>query len=213
MALGQRIAKGAEADLILDKNWNGKKVVIKIRIPKAYRHPQLDHMIRRSRTIHEANIIHRAKETGVPTPLLYQVSPETATIVMEFLEGDKIRDILEELHDQEKEKLFEQIGYQAGKIHGAGIIHGDLTTSNMIRSKDHIYFIDFGLSEISNEIEKRGVDLNLMNRMLLSTHYRYRELLLDAFRKGYRRSMGKEADEALERMEEVAKRGRYIEKE
>jgi tRNA A-37 threonylcarbamoyl transferase component Bud32 len=61
-------------------------------------------------------------------------------------------------------------------------------------------------------VEKRGVDLNLMNRMLTSTHYVYQEALLSAFKEGYRTSMGEEADEALERMDEVSKRGRYIDK-
>jgi N6-L-threonylcarbamoyladenine synthase/protein kinase Bud32 len=72
-------------------------------------------------------------------------------------------------------------------------------------------FIDFGLSEVSSEVEKRGVDLNLMNRMLTSTHYRYQEQLLKAFKAGYRET-NPEAEEALQRMEEVARRGRYIEK-
>jgi len=65
---------------------------------------------------------------------------------------------------------------------------------------------------VNFEVEKRGVDLNLMNRMLTSTHYKYQEALLTAFKEGYRESMGEEADEALERMDEVSKRGRYIDK-
>ncbi len=87
-----------------------------------------------------------------------------------------------------------------------------MTTSNIIKSGDRIVFIDFGLSEVNYEVEKRGVDLNLMNRMLTSTHYKYQESLLSAFKEGYRKSMGDEADAALDRMEEVSKRGRYIEK-
>jgi Kae1-associated kinase Bud32 len=73
-------------------------------------------------------------------------------------------------------------------------------------------FIDFGLAEVSTEVEKRGVDLNLMDRMLTSTHYRHREELLAAFLEGYRETLGAEAEEAVTRMKEVAKRGRYIEK-
>jgi len=81
-----------------------------------------------------------------------------------------------------------------------------------IKSGDRIVFIDFGLSEVNYEVEKRGVDLNLMNRMLTSTHYKYQERLLAAFKEGYRQSMGEVADQALERMDEVSRRGRYIEK-
>lgn len=211
--MAELIAKGAEADLHLDPDWNGVRALIKTRNPKAYRHPQLDQELRRYRTIHEADIIHRAKEAGVPTPLLYQVDPANAVIVMEYVEGSKVRDIVDDLPPGERDSLFHTIGRLAGRLHGAGIIHGDLTTSNIIKTEAQPVFIDFGLAELSSEVEKRGVDLNLMNRMLTSTHYRHREQLLEAFKRGYREELGVGADEALERMEEVAKRGRYIEKE
>ena len=205
------VAKGAEADLYV-VDWNRLKAIKKVRIPKKYRHPELDHQIRKSQTNHEADIMHRAKFNGVPTPLLYQVDNENAIIVMEYIDGVKVRDLVDQLTDDERVKLFKQIGYLAGRLHKSGIIHGDLTTSNIIKSGDRIVFIDFGLSEVSSEVEKRGVDLNLMNRMLTSTHFAYQESLLDAFMEGYRVSMGDEAEEALDRMVEVSKRGRYIEK-
>jgi TP53 regulating kinase-like protein len=206
------IAKGAEADLWLDPDWNGVKVIIKERGEKKYRVPELDREIRRSRTVHEAHLIHRAKEAGVPTPLIYQVSPEEATIVMELVEGEKVRDIVDRLGEDERKTLFRAIGEKAGLLHGAGIVHGDLTTSNIIRSCGRIVFIDFGLGEMSTETEKRGVDLNLMYRMLTSTHFQHTEELFEAFKEGYRATLG-DANEALERMEEVAQRGRYIERE
>ncbi len=206
-------AKGAEADLWLDPDWNGVKALIKRRGEKRYRNPELDREIRRARTIHEASIIHRAKEAGVPTPLIYQVDPKATTIVMDFVEGDRVRDIVESMADDDRRGLFASIGRLAGQLHGAGIVHGDLTTSNIIRTRDGIVFIDFGLSEVSVETEKRGVDLNLMRRMLTSTHFRHAEELFCAFKEGYRRALGGEADEALERMEEIVRRGRYIERE
>ena len=205
------VAKGAEADLWLDPDWNGVKVIIKRRGEKRYRAPELDREIRRSRTIHEASMLHRAKEAGVPTPLIYQVSPEEATIVMEQVEGEKVRDIVDLLGDDERRTLFRAIGEKAGLLHGAGIVHGDLTTSNIIRSSGRVVFIDFGLGEVSTETEKRGVDLNLMYRMLTSTHFQYTEGLFEAFKEGYKATL-EEADEALERMVEVAQRGRYIER-
>jgi TP53 regulating kinase-like protein len=206
------VAKGAEADLWLDPDWNGVKVIIKRRGEKRYRVPELDREIRRSRTIHEASLIYRAKEAGVPTPLIYQVSPEEATIVMELVEGEKVRDIVDRLGEDERTALFRAIGEKAGLLHDAGIVHGDLTTSNIIFSSGRAVFIDFGLGEMSTETEKRGVDLNLMYRMLTSTHFQHTEELFEAFKEGYRTTF-EEADEALERMEEVAQRGRYIERE
>ena len=205
------IAKGAEADLLLT-DWNELKALIKTRKPKTYRHPELDKQLRKTRTNHEAYIIHKAKEAGVPTPLLYRVDNENSVIVMEYVEGSKVRDLVESMSPDARRKLFIEIGRHAGQLHRSGIIHGDLTTSNIIRSDSRVVFIDFGLSEISSEVEKRGVDLNLMNRMLTSTHYNHRDELLAAFSEGYRETMGSEAEEALNRMEEVSKRGRYIEK-
>lgn len=205
------VAKGAEADLyVLD--WNGLKTIKKVRKPKKYRHPDLDRQLTRTRTNHEADIIHRAKRHGVSTPLLYNVDNVRGIIVMEYIDGVKVRDLVDQLDDDERYRLFKRIGYYAGLLHKSGIIHGDLTTSNIIKSGDRVVFIDFGLSEVNFEVEKRGVDLNLMNRMLTSTHYKYQEALLSAFKEGYRESMGKEAGAALERMDEVSKRGRYIEK-
>ena len=213
MAELRLIAKGAEADLWLDPDWNGRKALIKRRGEKRYRHPELDRAIRRFRTVHEADIIHRAKEAGVPTPLLYQVDPEGATIVMQYVEGDVLREIVERLDGDERRRLFRLIGLQAGRLHRAGIVHGDLTTSNMIRAGDLVVFIDFGLGEVSPEAEKRGVDLHLMRRMLTSTHFRHTEELFDAFEEGYRSAVGAEADEALRRMREIGRRGRYVERE
>ena len=207
------IAKGAEADLWLDPDWNGRRALIKRRGEKRYRHPELDRAIRRFRTVHEADIIHRAKEAGVPTPLLYQVDPEEATIVMQYVEGDVLREIVERLDGDEGRRLFRLIGLQAGRLHRAGIVHGDLTTSNMIRAGDLVVFIDFGLGEVSSEAEKRGVDLHLMRRMLTSTHFRHADELFDAFEEGYRSAVGAEADEALRRMREIGRRGRYVERE
>ena len=206
------IAKGAEAELWL-RDWNNLKVVVKTRKPKKYKHPLLDKQLRRSRTSREADIIHRAKMVGVPTPLIYLVDLENAVIIMEFIDGVKVRDLVEDLDEKERYVLFRKIGEYSGLLHREGIIHGDLTTSNIIKQEERVVFIDFGLSEISNEVEKRGVDLNLMKRMLTSTHYAYEDELLESFMRGYRSSMGSEAEEALERMAEVALRGRYIEKE
>jgi len=211
--MAQLIAKGAEADLLLDLDWNGLKALIKLRKKKKYRHPELDREIRKTRTLFEAGILHRVKEAGVPAPLVYQVDPENATIIMEYLEGVKVRDIIKDLTIDEKKSLFNEIGVNAGLMHHSGIIHGDLTTSNMIKGVNRVVFIDFGLGEFSSEVEKRGVDLNLLNRMLTSTHYEYKETLFTAFKEGYIESLGCDAEVALERMREIGKRGRYIERE
>lgn len=206
------ISKGAEADILLDPDWNGVRAIIKRRGEKKYRFPELDAAIRRSRTIREASIIHRAKEAGVPTPLIYSVDPDSAQIVMEYIEGDKVRDIVDRIGSEERKRLFREIGRKTGLLHGAGIAHGDLTTSNLISGEGRVVFIDFGLAEMSDEVESRGVDLNLMYRMLISTHYEHTEELFTAFKAGYEETLDK-AREALDRMNEISKRGRYVERE
>ncbi len=206
------IAKGAEADLWFDPEWNGRRAIIKRRVQKRYRHPEIDRELRRLRTLREAEIIHRAKRAGVPTPVIYQVDPEEATMVMEYIEGRRLRDAVAELPPEERLRIFRLAGRQAGRLHKAGIIHGDLTTSNMILTSNRLVFVDFGLAELSTEEEKRGVDLHLMKRMLQSTHFEYAEELLEAFLEGYREEMGAEADGVFRRMEEIARRGRYVER-
>ncbi|MCX6642284.1 MAG: Kae1-associated kinase Bud32 [Candidatus Bathyarchaeota archaeon] len=207
------LTKGAEADLILDDDWNGRKVLIKRRGVKNYRHKEIDRELRKLRTVHEASILHRAKEAGVPTPLIYLIDSVNAEIVMEYVDGVKVRDIVSQLSEEECRSLFKLIGKMAGYLHLAGIIHGDLTTSNMIKIRDRVVFIDFGLGEVSSESEKRGVDVNLMRRMLSSTHYEVQELLQTAFDEGYRDTMGLEAEGVFQRVEEIRRRGRYVDKE
>jgi len=207
------VAKGAEADIFLDPDWNGRKAILKHRGVKKYRHPEIDREIRRYRTLHEADMIHRSKEAGVSTPLIYQLDAGGATIVMEYVEGLKVRDAVPRLSIEENRALFRRIGEDTGRLHSAALIHGDLTTSNMIKAGHRIVFIDFGLGEVSKEVEKRGVDFNLMVRMLASTHYTTMEPLLESFKEGYRDTMGYEAEAVFQRAEEVRRRGRYIDKE
>lgn len=88
--------------------------------------------------------------------------------------------------------LASLIGHCVAELHNIGIIHGDLTTSNLLliptkredgetpakRVKpdelmtDHLVVpIDFGLSTGSTHPEERAVDLYVLERALLSTHF------------------------------------------
>ena len=114
------VAKGAEADLYITE-WNGLKAIKKVRNKKKYRHPELDRQLTRTRTNHEADIIHRAKKHGVATPLLYSVDNEKGVIVMEHIDGIKIRDLVDQLDEGERYRLFRRIGYFSGQLHKGGI--------------------------------------------------------------------------------------------
>jgi len=204
------IRKGAEASLYLE-TWHGRKVILKKRLEKKYRIPELDLTVRIQRTKHEPLIIHKAKKAGVPTPIIYMIDMASSTIVMEFVEGNRLKEILDKLSHEERRNLCKRIGVLVGKLHKSGIIHGDLTTSNMILTPEgKIVFIDFGLSEQSFETESRGVDLHLMKRALLSTHFTNAEECFNSIIEGYREVMGGETEEVLNKIEEIEKRGRYV---
>jgi len=205
------LKKGAEASLYLEE-WHGRKVIMKKRLPKAYRLPSLDETIRSQRTIHEPQIIHKAKEAGVPTPTIYLVDIANSNIIMEFIEGKQVKQILNNFTQAKRVQLCRHIGKLIGRLHNHGIIHGDLTTSNMIlTSQGKVFFIDFGLSEWSTELEARGVDLHLMKRALQSTHYRYAEECFKAVMDGYSEIVGKDtAENVLAKIREIERRGRYV---
>lgn len=205
------LKKGAEANLYLE-DWHGNKVIMKQRPPKKYRVPKLDEEIRFYRTIHESQNIHKAKEAGVPTPTVFMVDIAKTTIIMEFVEGKQVKQILNDLPSEDRKRLCNHIGELIGQLHNHGIIHSDLTTSNIILTpQNKIVFVDFGLSERSKELEARGVDLHLMKRALQSTHYKHVSECFDAIMGGYTQVVGDDvAREVLKKIQEIERRGRYV---
>jgi len=203
--------KGAEANLYLEE-WHGRKVIMKHRLSKAYRLVELDRAIRTQRTLREPQLIHRAKEAGVPTPTIFLIDIADTNIIMEYIEGKQVKQILSDLPPLERLRLCRHIGVLIGRLHNHGIIHGDLTTSNMIlTSTGKVFFVDFGLGEQSEELEVRGVDLHLMKRALQSTHYKYAKECFDAVFLGYAETVGEDvAKSVLEKIQEIERRGRYI---
>jgi TP53 regulating kinase-like protein len=205
------IKKGAEASLYLEE-WHNRKVIMKRRLPKRYRIQELDREIRSQRTVHEPQVIHKAKEAGVPTPTIFMVDVAEANIIMEFVEGKQVKQVLDDLPAEERLRLSRHIGKLIGRLHKHGIIHGDLTTSNMILTPyGKVFFVDFGLSERSTELETRGVDLHLMKRAFQSTHYKHAKECFEAIMEGYAGVVGKEeAKKVLEKIREIERRGRYV---
>lgn len=174
-------------------------VVVKRRIPKRYRVSAIDNAVRRERNKNETKITSDARKSGVPTPIMFDIND--FEITMEYIDGRQLKYIL-------NEELSEKIGVLVGRLHSAGIIHGDLTTSNMILSNNRIYFIDFGLAFYSQEIEAKGVDVHVLFQTFNSTHPDH-EKLIEAFSRGYKSSY-KRAGEVLARVKEIEGRGRYV---
>jgi TP53 regulating kinase-like protein len=207
----QLIKKGAEASLYLAE-WHGRKAILKKRLPKKYRPLLLDEQIRTYRTIHEPQLMHEAKRAGVPTPTIFLVDVKEGTIIMEFMKGQQIKQLLGKVSTEKRQRLCLKIGELIGKLHKNGIIHGDLTTSNMIFcQKGKIFFVDFGLGEKTKELEAMGVDLHLMKRALQSAHFRFAEECFNAVVKGYSKVLGVETTKnVLDKIREIERRGRYV---
>ena len=183
---------GAEAHVTLE---NG--MVKKERPLKSYRHPELDSRLRTERTETEARLMEDARRHGVNVPEISSVDDNS--IMMDRIEGEKLRDNLEI-------QSFQSLGRNIAYLHETDIIHGDLTSSNVIVGKE-VYIIDFGLSFRSQRIEDRAVDIHLLKQVLESSHPQKADEMWESFLKGYREY--RRYEEVMERLEEVEERGRY----
>jgi TP53 regulating kinase-like protein len=202
------IRRGAEADLFLDE-WYGHRVIRKVRTPRSYRHPKLDAEIRAARTIREASVLVDAKRAGVPAPLVLFMNTKEAELIIQYIEGERLKELIED-HAIDVRREFARVGYLVAKLHRAGIVHGDITTSNLIRRKDGgLILLDFGLAGYSVRDEDRAVDIHLLKESLLSAHPEAAEEALDAFLGAYSRSMGREWGAIQMRLKEIEMRGRY----
>ena len=203
---------GAEATLEKGR-WLGLDVIRKIRKPKKYRLSQLDNELRNSRTIIESRLLIAAKNIDVQTPYIYEVNLNEATIVMENIEGILVKDSLNsEVSEKEKIKIVERIGELVGKLHTNEIIHGDLTTSNILLHENQLIFIDFGLGKFSNAIEDQAVDILLIKKCFTSTHTNKSQEYFHAFQEGYKKTKSK-AITIFKRAAKVEARGRHLKEE
>lgn len=199
--------RGAEAEIRLSE-YMGKTVVRKQRVKKAYRIKEIDCQLISFRTKEEAKLIAEARSHGVSVPLLYDVDLVKGAITMEYLDGSRVKDILNGLEESERKRICLKIGESIARLHNHDIIHGDITTSNMIFLHDRIYFIDFGLGCKNTELELKGVDLHVLMEAFESTHSKYSycfEYVLEGYSKHYRG----DGTAVVEKIDEIVRRGRY----
>uniref|UniRef100_A0A1I8B1G5 18S rRNA aminocarboxypropyltransferase n=1 Tax=Meloidogyne hapla TaxID=6305 RepID=A0A1I8B1G5_MELHA len=212
--------QGAEAKLFLCLYLN-KPALIKERFEKKYRHPELDLRLTKERIRTEIKAILKCQEIGILTPSIYFVDSFKNLIIYERIvcKNDQIapsaKAFLDELQQKsdkaEFEKISSQFGLKLGSIiqnmHAAGLIHGDLTTSNVLEDDNlDLIFIDFGLSQFSQKPEDKAVDLYVLERAIKSAHIRM-EILMSKALQAYN-ERGKDAELVLLRLEEVRMRGR-----
>jgi TP53 regulating kinase and related kinases len=203
--------RGAEADVFRGE-WCGEPAVYKMRKPLPYRLPELDTQIRSQRTVHEAQMLHQSKLAGVSAPHLYYLSPPEALLVMEYVKGERLRTLLlkADLTKERVEALGDGFGRSIAKLHAAGIMHGDLTTSNVIVDGDALSLVDFGLAVHSQRLEDQAVDLRLIKETLTGAHHAVSKPFMQAFLSGYSSVLGKaRAAAATRKLAEIERRGRY----
>ncbi|MCK4328183.1 MAG: Kae1-associated serine/threonine protein kinase [Candidatus Diapherotrites archaeon] len=190
------IYRGAEAELYKGKFF-GIDCVRKVRKEKKYKEAQLDRKLRGERLRNEARMLSRAREV-VSTPRVLAVSGDT--LVIEYVDGDKVKD----LFLSGDTKAASRIGKAIRRMHDSGIVHNDLTTSNLILKAGKVFFIDFGLAQQSTALEDRAVDLVVFKRMLSSTHY-------DVFGRVWPRVLAGygAGDRILAKVQEIESRAKY----
>ncbi|KAH8811712.1 kinase-like protein [Xylogone sp. PMI_703] len=215
---------------------------LKYRPSKPYRHPILDARLTKHRILSEARVLAKCRREGVPVPAVYAIDESAGWLMVEWIEGDVVRQRVNEwlkrrkdagvadgVDEEELVSLMTAVGSVVGKLHNAGIVHGDLTTSNlMLRSasdtekngsttttadstqkntlEGEVLLIDFGLASQSASEEDRAVDLYVLERAFGSTHPRAERLfseVLTAYGKSF-----KGANVVLKKLEEVRMRGR-----
>ncbi|KAL8995846.1 MAG: hypothetical protein Q9169_004498 [Polycauliona sp. 2 TL-2023] len=239
----QLLALGAEAHLYTTTFLlPSKKCILKYRPPKPYRHPTLDTRLTRHRILSEARTLVRCRRARVPVPGVLALDADGGWMMMEYVEGGTVKERLQRLRDRWKARgregeewermegevkgLMGRIGEAVGDMHNVGVVHGDLTTSNLMlrpgRSMDtageatskeeevnldgEIVLIDFGLATQSVHDEDKAVDLYVLERAFGSTHPELEEGFQEVLR-AYGESYNG-AKVVLKRLADVRMRGR-----
>ena len=202
------IKQGAEAK-IYSTMFFGKPAIVKERFVKSYRVPALDHKLTRSRMNQEIRSMARCRKHGIRAPAVYHMDLHKRVIYMENITGVILKDyIMQSDSDGDLDGLMHLIGTVIAKLHDADVIHGDLTTSNMLYTAENnaLTLIDFGLSFISGLAEDKGVDLYVLERAFLSTHPNsegHFHMLLSSYSES-----SKNSEAVIKKLDEVRLRGR-----
>jgi len=197
----QIIQRGAEALIYR----SGSKI-LKERIKKSYRNSELDDKIRKTRTRSEIKLLNKASEL-INSPKASQSAGNLWVIEMPFLDGKKLSEYLDRFTLNKQKAICKRIGESVAKLHENNIIHGDLTTSNMILMNNKVFLIDFGLGYISNKAEDKAVDIHLFKESLEAKHFKKWEILFKEFLKRYAEYA--EHKKILEQLKKVEAMGRY----
>lgn len=186
--------------------------VIKWRFPKPYIPPELDKDFRKTRTATEAKALLKAISLNINVPIPLYTDLEEGLIIMTYIDGWVFRDLIEKLSREEICSICRTIGIYVAKLHENSIIHGDVTTSNILIDKNSgdVYLIDFGLTNFVNRLEDQAIDIHIFFRSIESVHYVVENLVKQCFVEGYREIRGNYADKVLDMVNYIRRMGRYV---
>lgn len=193
--------------------------IIKFRPPKTYRHPRLDALLTKHRTLAEARLLQKLYPLqGMKVPGLIAVDSRNGVLWMEYI-GEELANGVSSLKNylwldgDDSKRILTEVGAMIAQLHLHGVVHGDLTTSNVMLFRDeswHPCLIDFGLGSQSELAEDKAVDLYVLERAILSTHpvksEEYNEWLMEGYRSAYKDQ--NKLKQLLKRYEDVRLRGR-----
>lgn len=200
---------GAESTIYLIERW-GRSLLLKQRPEKPYLLKAIDAHLRASRTNRECKMLTIARGLNVPTPTVHWVDKTNHIIVMDYIEGHQLRQLVNDVSSKKLKSLCNEFGKLIGLLHEGDMVHGDPTTSNVLVDRSSkMWLIDFGLAELNATVEMKGVDLHLMKRAFETTHWDLQGAMLDSALQGYRKHIGTEAEPIIQRMEQIRERGRY----
>lgn len=218
------LKQGAEAKLFLG-SFQDNGCLVKERFVKKYRHPELDSHLTKERMRAETKAISRCQAAGIKVPKIFNMDLSSRRIFMEYfsksitakayINEHIVKSTNEEEKNRRLEDLAKRIGTVIGTMHANNIIHGDLTTSNILldpKNEDdfgeyELVMIDFGLASYGQSSEHKGVDLYVLERALLSTHSAV-PTLFPIILKAYETANTKNCSETIAKFEEVRARGR-----
>jgi len=212
---GRLIWRGAEADLYLIK-FENKRAILKYRSERKYRTKELDDYLRKYRTYTEAIILYELGKSNFSSPSLYYVNLYETYLIMEYIDGKKLKDLFKELSNDELKIIGKRIGYMTAFLHNNNIVHNDLTTSNFIISgypkEDYeIYFIDFGLSIKTSDFREKAVDIDVLRRVLYATHPERADIFFKSFLESYLEK-AYDGEKIMKFYYKLSKMGRYFER-
>lgn len=213
------ISRGAEA-LVTRIAYLGRLAVRKERFAKKYRHPELDAKLTSRRLAQEARMLLRLRKAGIHVPAVYQVDMKKNILIMEYMCGKALKEFLQngQREDGNGESIMRQAGTEVARMHKLDVVHGDLTTGNIMvlakratadvtaTQKETVCIIDFGLSSGNATEEDMAVDLYVLERAVISAHSESAQPLNEAFLEAYAMELNRPA--VMKRLAEVRSRGR-----